>query len=65
MTLTSKKLNIIKTTKVTRIQPYLIVSGQFGFMLIRGGYQEVRPISGFDKYLLKVICANFGDFLQK
>ena len=25
----------------------------------------MRPISGFDKYLLKVIYANFGAFLQK
>ena len=25
----------------------------------------MRPISGFDKYLSKVTCANFGDFLQK
>ena len=25
----------------------------------------MRPISRFDKYLSKVICANFGDFLQK
>ena len=27
--------------------------------------QKVRPISGFDTYLSKVICANVGDFLQK
>ena len=27
--------------------------------------QKVRPISGFDKYLSKVSCANFGAFLQK
>ena len=27
--------------------------------------QKVRPISGFDKCLSKVICAKFGDFLQK
>ena len=25
----------------------------------------MRPISGFDKYLSKVMCAKFGDFLQK
>ena len=25
----------------------------------------MRPISGFDKYLSKVTCANFGDFLLK
>ena len=57
-----------KTTKLTRIQLYLFYMWPFWIYAKLEGVnppQKVRPISGFDKYLSKVICANFGAFLQK
>ena len=58
------------TTRLTRIQLYTYLYLPVAILdlcSLEGVNppQKVRPISGFDKYLSKVMCANFGDFLQK
>ena len=42
-----------------------LLRGQSHVIKVTQRSKKVHPISGFDKHLSKVICANFGDFLQK